>query len=161
MCRQTILSLRVASGEAGILAVWLMGIPNGVERPASMLELLRPATSQPDRRRPAGAYLLATDHDQLSNRSAFCNLKAGWQRQDICCSCFSLSPQSVDRLILVVEAAEDPRHLQAARSPRPLLPVAVRVDHPLGRQFSFRVMRSLQRRWCKGCRASGRLWRQC
>ena len=71
LCRQTILSLRVASGEAGILAVWLMGIPNGVERPASMLELLRPATSQPDRRRPAGAYLLATD--QLSNRSAVCN----------------------------------------------------------------------------------------
>ena len=53
---------RVTSGEDGILAVvvWLMGIPNGVERPASMLELLRAGTSHAGKRRPGGANLPLT-----------------------------------------------------------------------------------------------------
>ena len=134
----------------GILpAVWLMGIPNGVERPPSEPEL------QPQSVRPASIVdAVLTCLPPLT--ACVRNLEAGWQRQDLFCSCFSCSQQSADRSTLAVEAVEHLPPRLAAKNP--LLQVA--VDPHLGRRSSFQVKPSLPRRSCKGCRVNGRPWRQ-
>ena len=137
----------------GILpAVWLMGIPNGVERPPSEPEL------QPQSVRPASIVdaVLTCLPPLTACPSCVRNLEAGWQRQDLFCSCFSCSQQSADRSTL--EAVEHLPPPLAAKNPPPLLQVAV-APH-LGRRSSFQVKPSLPRRSCKGCRVNGRPWRQ-
>merc|ERR1712038_1011709 len=111
--------------------------------------------SQAGKHRGRGAYLLAST-DSLSTTSCVRNLEAGWQRQDLFCSCFSCSQQSADRSTLAVEAVEHLPPPLAAKNP--LLQVA--VDPHLGRRSSFQVKPSLPRRSCKGCRVNGRPWRQ-
>merc|ERR1712020_109187 len=113
--------------------------------------------SQAGKHRGRGAYLLAST-DSLSTTSCVRNLEAGWQRQDLFCSCFSCSQQSADRSTLAVEAVEHLPPPLAAKNPPPLLQVTV-APH-LGRRSSFQVKPSLPRRSCKGCRVNGRPWRQ-
>merc|ERR1711936_220864 len=75
------------------------------------------------------------------------NLEAGWQRQDLFCSCFSCSQQSADRSTSAVEAVEHLPPPLAAKNP--LLQVA--VDPHLGRRSSFQVKPSLPRRLGDQC----------